>query len=147
MTPGRALIDWCPGRARPGPTSQGTSLQGGKNVAQNDEDDVAVDRNGRPLPLVRMLSKDGVEVDVRDAAGLSLMHYGYGMEFAEENMTYAKALAVLLGEDVGVLVEVPPEGGEIDWHPAEPVAEPVVEPVADDKPKKVKLPVGGGEAD
>jgi hypothetical protein len=104
---------------------------------QKDDDDVAVDLYGRPLPLVRMRSKDGVVVEVRDAAGLSLMHYGYGMEFADEGVTYAKAMAHVLGEDVArdVLVEVPPEGGDIDWHVEQPAVEPDKVEKADSKSK------------
>lgn len=104
------------------------------------DDDVAVDVYGRPLPLVRMLTKDGVVVEVRDAASVGLMHYGYGYEFADEGVTYAKAMAHVLGEDVAreVLVEVPPEGGDIDWH-LDPQPEPAVESdkgkKADDKSK------------
>jgi hypothetical protein len=86
---------------------------------QKDDDDVAVDLY-RPSVAVGAdaSDKDGTVVEVRDAAGLSLMHYGYGMEFADEGVTYAKAMAHVLGEDVArdALVEVPPEGGDIDWH-------------------------------
>jgi hypothetical protein len=83
--------------------------------SKQDEEDVAVDQYGRPLPVVTLVTKDGVELSVHDASSLSNLHYS-GMGFADDKMTYAKALAHLVGERAQqVLVEVPPEGGDVVW--------------------------------
>lgn len=80
------------------------------------DEDVAVDRYGAPLPTVKLKTKDGTEVEIHDAGSLTNLHYGQGLDFAEDGMSYASALAHLLGEDrEQVLVEVPAEGGDVVW--------------------------------
>jgi hypothetical protein len=92
------------------------------------DEDVAVDQYGQPLPTVTLKTKGGVLVDIHDAGALSNLHYGQGCDFADEGVTYASALAVLLGEArETVLVDVPPDGGDVVWPspaPALPVDEP-----------------------
>jgi hypothetical protein len=84
---------------------------------QELDEDLALGPDGRPLPAVRLRDKQGREVVVRDAGGLSNLHYGEGMDFADEGVTYASALAHILGEEVAsqVLVDVPADGGDVVW--------------------------------
>jgi hypothetical protein len=95
---------------------------------KDQDEDVAVDQYGRALPTVTLKTKDGVAVDIHDAGSLSNLHYGQGYGFADEGVTYATALAVLLGEGrETVLVDVPPDGGDVVWPspaPAPPADEP-----------------------
>lgn len=92
-----------------------------------DNEDVAVDQYGRPLPTVT-LAKGDVVVDIHDTGALSNLHYGQGYGFADDGVTYASALAVLLGEDrEAVLVDVPPDGGDVVW-PGAVLPLPVDEP-------------------
>jgi hypothetical protein len=95
---------------------------------KDQDQDVAVDQYGRALPTVTLKTKGGVVVDIHDAGALSNLHYGQGYDFADEGVTYASALAVLLGEDrETVLVDVPPGGGDVVW----PVA---AQPLPADEP-------------
>jgi hypothetical protein len=105
--------------------------------SKQDEEDVAVDQYGRALPVVTLVTKDGVELSIHDASSLSNLHYS-GMGFADDKMTYAKALAHLVGERAQqVLVEVPPEGGDVVWpDPAQTLNfDAPVETVSDDDKK------------
>jgi hypothetical protein len=86
-----------------------------KKKDQHDED-VAVDQYGRPLPTVTLKTKGGVLVDIHDTGALSNLHYGQGCDFADDGVTYASALAVLLGDErETVLVDVPADGGDVVW--------------------------------
>jgi hypothetical protein len=94
-----------------------------QNKNKAEDEDVAVDRYGRPLPTIKLKAKSGDVLEVHDTGSLSNLHYGLGYDFAEEGVTYASALGVLLGEDrESVLVDVPADGGDVVW-PA-PVEQP-----------------------
>jgi hypothetical protein len=86
---------------------------------KDQDEDVAVDLFGRPLPTVTLTTKDGVRSTSTTPVRSANLHYGQGYEFADEGVTYASALDVLLGEDrETVLVDVPPDGGDVDLAPA-----------------------------
>jgi hypothetical protein len=104
---------------------------------KDQDEDVAVDQYGRPLPTVTLRTKDGVVVDIHDASALSNLHYGQGYGFAEDGVTYASALAVLLGEDrEAVLVDVPSDGGDVVWPTAHILPAPADEQGDKDEPGK-----------